>query len=202
MPPDFSEIQGLFPNVSRETYLKLVTYTQLLTQWQKTLNLVGPATMAELWKRHIFDSLQLTNHLPSGAIIVDIGSGAGLPGLILACAGYEVFLIESDKRKCAFLYDAIAKLHVKASVFASRAEQFRSEKITHVTSRACDSLLNLINIMCNFSHESLYCLFHKGKNYTKELGELSDWEYHLTVIPSIIEEDSVILEFSNVRRKA
>ncbi len=200
MPPDFSEFKTIFHNVSRETYETLVTYYDLLIRWQKTLNLVGPSTLPELWKRHILDSLQLINFLPSNAIIADIGSGAGLPGIVLASAGFEVFLIESDKRKCAFLYEVSAALKLSVTVFSDRAEKFRSDNITHVTSRACGDLSLLINMMCNFSHQTPICLFHKGKNYTKELDELGDWEYSLTCHPSIIEQDSVILEISDVRR--
>lgn len=200
-PPEYSEVISLLPDVSRETFEKCVTYYSLLIKWQKTLNLVGPATLPELWNRHFMDSLQLLRWLPENARIADIGSGAGFPGLVLACAGHTVTLIESDRRKAAFLTEVAATLALPVTLYTDRAEIFRDTSVTHVTSRACGSLSQLINMMYNFSHHPPNCLFHKGKNYTKELDELGEWDFTLTCHPSIIAQDSVILEISDVRRK-
>lgn len=200
MPPDYSDFATRHSNVSRETFDKLVAYEVLLKRWQNTINLVSPSTLSEIWPRHIEDSLQLLPHLPKDAVIADIGSGAGLPGLILSIFGHRVTLIESDKRKAAFLTQAAAELETKPNIFNDRAERFNDPQITYVTSRACASLSILFNILCNFSQKNLTCLFHKGKNYTKELDEVRDYGFDLIVHPSITEQDSVILEISNIRR--
>lgn len=200
MPPEFTAFAIRHPNVSRETFDKLVAYEMLLKRWQSKINLISPSTLSEIWPRHIEDSLQLLPLLPPNAKIADIGSGAGLPGLILSIAGYSTTLIESDKRKAAFLRQTAAELNIKPSIFNGRAEDFRSNEITHVTSRACAPLSVLFNILCNFSPKNIICLFHKGKNYTKELDEVRDYGFDLKINPSMTEQDSVILEISNIRR--
>ena len=94
--------------VSRETLSRLENYAEILKHWQSRVNLVGAATLPDLWRRHMYDSAQLAAHLPPSArIITDIGSGAGFPGLVLAIMlGLETHLIEANKRKCAFLREA------------------------------------------------------------------------------------------------
>src|SRR6185437_9960598 len=91
--------------VSRETLDKLAAYVDLLAQWNRRINLVGANTMGDVWRRHILDCAQLAKHLPRHTrVVVDLGSGAGLPGLILAAIGVpEMHLVESDLRKAAFL---------------------------------------------------------------------------------------------------
>src|SRR5262245_58873059 len=109
---------GQVLEVSRETLERLAVYVGLLRQWQRTINLVGPATLADPWRRHILDSAQLWAHLPGGArVLVDLGSGAGLPGLVLAILGApDVHLIESDRRKAAFLREAARRVDAQARV--------------------------------------------------------------------------------------
>src|SRR5579872_1579950 len=96
-----------YKNVPRGTFERLQKYVELLFKWQKTINLVGNTTLKDVWNRHIIDSLQLLEHIIDHDRIVDIGSGAGLPGLVIAIIrGGEVALIESDGRKVAFLREA------------------------------------------------------------------------------------------------
>src|SRR5690349_14218219 len=95
------------PNVSRETFKKLEILVAELSRWQGIKNLVGPSTLAQVWERHIADSLQLLDYAPAGSRWLDLGTGAGFPGLVVAIAGAEqgiaVSLVESNDRKCAFL---------------------------------------------------------------------------------------------------
>ena len=94
--------------VSRETLERLQTYLALLARWQKKINLVGPSTLADPWRRHVLDSAQLLPHIAPGSSLVDLGSGAGFPGLVLAImAQLDVHLVESDLRKTVFLQESM-----------------------------------------------------------------------------------------------
>lgn len=109
--------------VSRETHERLERFADLLVQWNAKINLVSPRDIAQLWPRHIEDSLQLAELIPEGATITDLGSGGGFPGIILAIAtGNPVTLIESDQRKCAFLREAGRICEAKVTVIAKRIE--------------------------------------------------------------------------------
>jgi 16S rRNA (guanine527-N7)-methyltransferase len=110
--------------VSRETLDRLQVYLDLLARWQSRINLVGPATLADPWRRHILDCAQLWRFWPTGAqTLADLGSGAGLPGLVLAVMGAPtVHLIESDQRKAAFLREASRACGVAVTVHAQRSE--------------------------------------------------------------------------------
>src|SRR5216684_2729900 len=103
-PQGFAALSG----VSRETLARLEAYAELLREWSVRINLVGAATLGDLWRRHFLDSAQLLRHVPLGTqSLIDLGSGAGFPGLVLAIAGVKgVELVEADSRKCAFLREA------------------------------------------------------------------------------------------------
>ncbi len=190
----------LFADVSRETIEKLGVYASLLQQWQQHMNLVGASTLPELWDRHLADSAQLTQHLPDrAAVIADIGSGAGFPGLVLSILGYQhVHLIESDRRKCAFLHEAARITGVTPTVHPVRMESVKLPPVSVFTSRACSNISNLLNILRPHLQKNSFCLFHKGKNYTKELEEVTGWDFDLTIHPSRVVDNSVILEIRNI----
>ena len=192
----------IFKDVSRETLDKLYLYESLLRKWQSKINLIGPSTVDHIWHRHFLDSAQLMPLIPSReTIIVDIGSGAGFPGLVLAILGYcHVHLVESDQRKCAFLKEVARQTQTGISIHHQRIEQFSLPHIDIITSRACSSLSKLINMLWHLMEKNPICLFHKGKKYTKELEELTGWSYHLNVRPSQTDDSGVILEFSNITR--
>lgn len=194
----------LFSDVPRETIEKLEAYSALLVQWQKRINLVGPSTLLDIWGRHFADSLQLIPLLPAdhNAVIVDIGTGAGFPGLVLSILGYtHVHLIESDQRKCAFLREVARVTGVSPVIHASRAESVILPQVAVFTSRACGNLSELLNILRSQIEENTICLFHKGRNYTKELKAVTGWKFDLTVHPSHVSEDSVILELNHIRQE-
>ncbi len=193
----------IFSNVSRETIERLDTYASLLTRWQKRVNLIGPNTVEDIWTRHFADSLQLAPYIPhSHSIIVDIGSGAGFPGLVLAIAGFgHVHIVESDLKKIAFLKEVARQTDVPVTLHSVRAETLRLPQVDVYTSRACGGLPKLLNMLGPQCQKNTICLFHKGKNYTKELHEVEDWDYDLTVHPSQIAEGSVILQLTHIRRR-
>ncbi|MEQ9350874.1 MAG: 16S rRNA (guanine(527)-N(7))-methyltransferase RsmG, partial [Alphaproteobacteria bacterium] len=130
-------------NVSRETIHLFEEYLTLLAEWQKAINLVADSTLTDPWRRHILDCGQICDLIPARARrLVDIGSGAGLPGLVLAIMGSErdnlpdIHLVESDSKKCAFLRTAIRQLGVSATVHETRAEEMPDEPFDVVTARA------------------------------------------------------------------
>lgn len=190
-------------NVPRETFDKFERYLVLLRQWQPRINLVAPSTLESAWERHILDSLQLLPLLPTwDSQIVDIGSGAGFPGLALAIAGCShVHLVESDQRKCAFLTEVARATGVSPTLHRARAETLIFPSVDVFTSRACAPLHKLLNILGPRCQKNTICLFHKGKNYTKELDEVSGWTYTLTVHENPMVIDSVILELSHIKHK-
>ena len=120
---------GVTRNVSRESLDRLHVYTGLLVKWQRRINLIGPSTVSQIWERHIDDALALSALLPKGTeSIVDLGSGAGIPGLVLAIAhgdqlGFHVHLVESNGKKASFLREAIRRTNAPASVHNKRIEQ-------------------------------------------------------------------------------
>lgn len=166
-----------FP-VSRETLTVLRSHVELLGRWQRRMNLVGPATQSDIWRRHVWDSAQLLPLAPAEARIwTDLGSGGGFPGLVLAALlAYEqpereahVHLIESNGRKAAFLKQAAALMRVPVTVHAKRIEEVSAWPSDVVTARACADIQSLIRHALPFTHEKTVMLFPKGKDYAAEL---------------------------------
>jgi len=125
-------------DVSRETLVQLQRYADLLQKWGKRINLVGPSTLDDIWRRHMLDSAQLWPHLPADTrVLVDFGSGAGFPGLVLAIMGVpEVHLIESNQRKCVFLREVARATGVNVTVHSTRIEAVAGFPAAVVTARA------------------------------------------------------------------
>src|SRR3954447_3134702 len=159
--------------VSRETLDRLAAYLDLLRRWQRTINLVGAGTLHNPWRRHILDSAQLVHLLPEGARrLVDLGSGAGLPGLVLAILGIpEVHLIESDRRKAAFLREAARATATPVTAHARRIEAAPPLAADVVTARALAPLPNLLPLAARFATPATRCLFLKGRQAETELTE-------------------------------
>lgn len=179
-PQAFQEETG----VSRETMDRLAAYVGLLERWNRRINLVGRSSLADLWRRHILDSAQLMPLLPPAPaerprILLDLGSGAGLPGLVLAILGAgEVHLVESDRRKAAFLREAarIAEAtHVV--VHDSRIEAVRPFRADVVTARALAPLTRLLALAAPFLEADSCCIFLKGTQAESELeAAQNDWK--------------------------
>ena len=151
----FDTSEGFFPDsrfVSRETWDKLRIYADLVQKWQASINLISPKTLPELWERHILDSLQLYRLKPDPLIWLDMGSGAGFPGLVTAICLAEkgqgwVNLVESNNKKAAFLRQVILETGARASVFPMRIEDARAKtgKIDAISARALASLTELLD---------------------------------------------------------
>ena len=166
-PQGFAEI---IP-VSRETLARLEAYAELLTRWSARINLVGRDTIADLWRRHILDSAQLRPFVPDRARnMIDLGSGAGLPGLGLASLGVPgVELVEADSRNCAFLREAARITEAPVTLRPCRIETVSSHPVDVVTARACAPLDRLLGLAEPFLAPDSACLFLKGERVGEEL---------------------------------
>ncbi len=192
-----------FADVSRETYDKLKTYMSLLEQWQNSINLISPSTLPHIWERHILDSLQLLPLITGKQNkILDVGSGAGFPGLVLAIAGCShVTLVESDHRKVSFMREVARVTDCTVDIKCQRIESLPPLHPDIITSRACANLSQLLNILCHLVEKNTICLFHKGEKYTKELETASaEWAFDHIIHPSQTDASGVILEISHCER--
>jgi 16S rRNA (guanine527-N7)-methyltransferase len=189
--------------VSRETAEKLRAYADLLKKWQAKINLVGPATMPDLWRRHFLDSAQLFPFLPDGPLL-DLGSGAGFPGLVLAIlrgTGDPVHLVESDSRKGAFLREATRITGAPAVIHTSRIEALKLFEVSAITARALAPVATLLTLAESFLTHSPKCLFLKGEKLEDELTEAAkDWKMTIDRIASRSDPNGSILSLKEVRR--
>src|SRR3954454_8458930 len=196
------EFAALVP-VSRETLDRLAAYLDLLRRWQRTINLVGTDTLDDPWRRHILDSAQLVRFLPEGVRrLVDLGSGAGLPGLVLAILGVaEVHLIESDRRKATFLREAARATAPSATVHACRIEAAPPLAAEVVTARALAPLPNLLPLAARFATPATRCLFLKGRQAETELTEATrGWTMGVQRQPSLSDAEGCVLIISGLQR--
>ncbi|MDQ7249074.1 16S rRNA (guanine(527)-N(7))-methyltransferase RsmG [Dongia sedimenti] len=201
-----SELQSLGVDVSRETMTALETYAGLLRKWQKAINLVSGATLDDVWQRHFLDSAQLVPLLPEGAgQIVDLGSGAGFPGLILALlSGRPTHLIESDQRKAAFLGEVARATGCagRVQVHAARVEALKPWAAPVITARALADLGQLLDWAAPFVTAETVCLFPKGAKAEEELtGALRVWKMTVERRRSVTDPTGLILRLSHLERR-
>ncbi len=194
--------------VSRETLGRLQRYEAVLRHWQKAINLVSTASLEDLWRRHMLDSAQLFPLLPEGTrSLLDIGSGAGFPGLILALMGVpEVHLVESDARKSAFLLEALRQsapeLIGQLRLHSRRVEALAPFPVDVVTARACAPLPELLELSEPFLGPNGICLFLKGEQADAELtAAAKDWKMEIERIPSRSESKGAVLRLAHVSRR-
>ncbi|MCW8916910.1 MAG: 16S rRNA (guanine(527)-N(7))-methyltransferase RsmG [Magnetovibrio sp.] len=183
--------------LDREAMERLQTYADLLVKWQPKINLVGPDTMGDLWQRHMLDSAQLLPLIPNHKKVVDFGSGAGFPGLVLACLNptLDIHLIESDQRKCAFLREVKRAAGCIVTVHNERIEKLEPLGADFATSRALASLTKLLLFARMHSLSTGICLFLKGKRWVDELTEAEkDWMIGSEHHPSRTDPAGMILE--------
>jgi 16S rRNA (guanine527-N7)-methyltransferase len=194
-------------NVSRESLAHLRTYADLLIEWQSRINLVGPATIPSLWSRHIADSLQLLPLMTAAdRSLADLGSGAGLPGLVLSIAGgVPADLYESNGKKAAFLREAARLTQAPAQVRAVRLESLAEQPFPraprYVTARALAPLSQLLAWASPFLLRGSTGLFHKGQDVDNELTEAGkSWRMDVHKHPSLVDSRGTILEVKELAR--
>ena len=189
--------------VSRETFDRLSAYVDLLTLWNRRINLVARDTIGDVWRRHILDCAQLHAQIPAGTrIMVDLGSGAGLPGLILAIMGVRgVHLIESDGRKAVFLREAARITETPVEVHAQRLDRVPAFAADIVTARALAPLSELLAFSQPFMGPDGICLFLKGRSVDEELTEASkSWNMRAHRSPSLSDAAGCVLRLENIAR--
>ena len=198
-------------DVSRETTARLDRFVELLLTWQRTTNLIAPSTVPRLWTRHIADSLQLLDLAPDARVWVDLGSGAGFPGLAIACAltgrpGAVVHLVESNAKKAAFLREAQRVTGAPAVVHALRIENFVDsfrDRADAVTARALTSLKKLYDQSAPLLGPETLGLFPKGQDVEAELTEAAKcWNISkLTLVPSRTDRTGRIVVVQGLERR-
>lgn len=191
-------------DVSRETLARLKAYVALLETWNRKINLVGRSTMADVWHRHILDSAQIAPLIQAGAkTLVDLGTGAGLPGLILSVLNspLAVHLVESDSRKCAFLREAVRVTQSPAIVHESRIERVSLPAPDVIVARACASLSDLLDLAENLLSIHTTCIFLKGAQAEQELTVArTRWKMQLRQVQSRTDPLGRILVMTEVAR--
>ena len=193
-------------DVSRETLKQFQLYADLLERWQKSINLVSNVTLSDKWRRHFYDSAQLIDYINKDTKplkILDLGSGAGFPGLVISLLGAgEVHLVEAVGKKCSFMKQVIQKTGMNAIVHNLRIEQMNAFSVDLITSRACADLDKLLELTSPFMNDQTECLFLKGEKSENEIKHASKkWVFDIKKIPSKSEESGKILHLSNIQRK-
>jgi 16S rRNA (guanine527-N7)-methyltransferase len=194
--------------VSRETIDRLRHLADLLVRWNARINLVAPSSLDDLWRRHIADSAQLWSlRPPSARSWVDLGSGAGFPGLVIAAIARDaapslaVELVESDSRKCAFLREASRVMDTPCTVRCARIEDVPAGTRDVISARALAPLARLLPMAARFIGPDSVCLFPKGRHVEAELTEVRrSWHTRTVVVPSATDPGGAILAISEICR--
>lgn len=194
-------------DVSRETLARLETYAALLQKWNAAINLVSKSTLDELWQRHIVDSAQLARFFPQGtALWADLGSGGGLPGLVLAILALEAapalrfHLVESDQRKATFLRQVTRELQLPVTVSSARIEALPALNADVLSARA----LAALPVLCGFAVQHLcpdgIAVFPKGGAAADEIAAARKlWSFELESFPSLTSSEAAILQLKKIR---
>ena len=206
---NFDEFRFVSGSVSRETFESLRAFESIFRKWAGRINLVATSTLADLWRRHVLDSAQLARIKPDALRWLDLGSGGGFPGAVIAVLlkerpGASIDLVESNGKKAAFLRTSLAELAAPARVHSTRIEDVygRVAPPDVVTARALAPLPRLLELSAPWLSAGASGLFHKGREYLAEIQESSAaWRYDLVKHGSLIDADSVILEVNGLKRR-
>ncbi len=200
-PEDAIRLTG----VSRETMARVHSYLAALDQWRERINLIGPGEGRHLWRRHVLDSLQLIEQISSDDLsVADLGSGAGFPGLVIACAlaerpGASVTLVEKSPRKSEFLMAAIAAAGLPARVLNVNLEDAPRQKFDLVTARALAPLPKLLGYAHGWLKPSGKALLMKGRDTAAELAEARKaWTFDMSDRPSLSSPEGRVLTVSSI----
>jgi len=193
--------------VSRETLARLDRFVELLLHWQSSMNLIGSSTIPQLWTRHVADSLQLLDLAPNARTWIDLGTGAGFPGVVIACAlagmpGAKVWLVDKSPKKGAFLRAAVRALDIPALVHTGRIEDFSasfSDSADVVTARALAPMPKLLGFVAPFVEKGAQALLSKGQDIDAELTEAAKyWNIEAMRVPSRTNPTSRIVVVSRL----
>ena len=196
-------------NVSRETIEKLNKYKDFLLSSNKILNLIGKTTENQIFTRHFIDSAQIYDLIEDKSEIIDLGSGAGFPGVVLKIlmdnnkiAG-NITLIEKSPKKCKFLQDLSYKLGLTLKIVNLKIENFKFNKISTIVSRAFKKTIDTIDILLENNDKIRNIILIKGKTYQQELEEAKKkYTFDVEKFRSITSDESYILKINNIKRNA
>jgi 16S rRNA (guanine527-N7)-methyltransferase len=204
-PTDFAEVF----KVPRETIHRLSRYAELLAHWQKSTNLVAASTLPRLWSRHFADSAQLWTLAQNARLWLDLGSGAGFPGLVVAILeagkpGFRVHLVESSRKKCAFLAEVARATEAPVEIHAMRIEELADDapRLTPdvVSARALAPLPRLFELASPFFGSETRGLFLKGREAEAEIeAARKNWDFDVRLHPSLTSSDSHVVEVTRLR---
>ncbi len=193
--------------VSRETRLKLKIYVEMLGKWNRSINLVSKSTLDDVWRRHIAEHLQIAEIGPNTGRWADLGSGAGLPGLIVAAAKVEKFpntqvtMIESDQRKCAFIAAAANSMELDVSIECRRIEESTTQTYDVISARALAPLSHLLELSLPYRHKETVCIFPKGAKAEEEMTAAQhDWNVIYDTMQSVTDTSSTIFRIQEYSR--
>ena len=194
-------------NVSRETFLRLKEYEKLLFKWNAKINLVSKSTLDNFWNRHVLDSAQFLSSVSEKAgKWVDLGSGGGLPGLVVAILSDEIepvnklFLVEADARKAVFLKTVCRELGLKVEVYNNRIEELPPISANIVSARALAPLKTLCLYAKYHLEKDGVAVFAKGENWKAELVEAQKkWIFSYEAVKSTLHEGSVVLVLRGIK---
>lgn len=195
-------------NVSRETFKLLKDYEASLVEWQKKFNLVSNSSLEDSWNRHFVDSAQLFQYIPEQAeTLLDFGSGAGFPGMVLAVMAADrtpylnVKLIESTGKKTLYLNEVKRITGVGVEIINERVEKLPPQKADVITSRAMASLNELLQYTYRFTTPQTVCIFPKGRKYAEEIAEAKKyWNFDCQIHDSLTSVEGKILVISRLLR--
>jgi 16S rRNA (guanine527-N7)-methyltransferase len=193
-------------NVSRETIEKLNIYNHFLLQNNKLLNLIGKTTENHIFSRHFTDSAQIYDLIDDKSEIVDIGSGAGFPGVIIKIlmdskkVEGNIVLIDKSPKKCKFLNDLSNKLSLTLKIQNVRLEDYKFSKISTIVSRAFKKVIETIDLLFKNNDKIKSIILMKGKTYQQELDDAKKkYTFHVEKFRSITSDESYILKISNIK---
>lgn len=193
-------------DVSRETLSRLERLQALTLKWTRKVNLIAPLPSEEFWDRHIRDSAQLWKVKPEQAETwIDLGSGGGFPGLVIAALAYEkspdleITLVDSDQRKCVFLRQAARELGFGITVLNARIETVKIQPADVISARALAALKDILRLSTRFTKPSTRFILPKGKTAQAELEAAQDsWSFKQTIYQSVTDSDARLLVLSDV----
>jgi len=204
-----ARLEALAGPVSRETFEALEYFEAQFRRWAARINLAAPSTLPQVWERHILDSAQLIGLAPRASRWLDLGSGGGFPGAVIAIlvrdrAGTSIDLVESNAKKSAFLRTVLGELRAPARIHTARIEGFqgRPDGYDVVTARALAPLPLLLALSSRWLTAGAFGLFHKGRDFQREVAEsVNVWGFDLVEHRSAVDPEGVILQISGLQRR-
>lgn len=205
MTPEAFESEFSVPGspLDRGTIEALGRYEALLIDWQTRMNLVGPATLSDIWFRHFADSAQLSRLVPKGKSWLDIGAGGGFPGLVLSTMGWGQFtLVDSIAKKCRFLEAVRDELKLDAKIVCARVESLPTLGVEVATARAAAPLVTLFDWAIRHLRPGGLCIFPKGRRWAEEVEEAKDkFSFDFEAHASMTDAGAHILVCTNLGRR-